>query len=187
MFGGEINKTVDRVLKISNLKSKQEPGAAGAGPHSWSSCGWRKVSERIDAPLNILEVHVLLFIIYIYSVCLTLYLCQVITYGNKLWPCMHMKGMVCIYRYTYEWILWYALCSIWKDSCGRAYKEINFTLLLEKSNTLEIIQFSCVEIYKKYKILKYERERKESGSGEKPMDYILYIHYIKQYKITLYL
>jgi hypothetical protein len=36
-----------------------------------------------------------------------------------------------------------------------------------------------VKIYIKYKILKYERERKESGSGERHMGYILYIHYIK--------
>jgi hypothetical protein len=34
VFGGGINKTVDQVLKISNLKSKQKPGAAGVEPHN---------------------------------------------------------------------------------------------------------------------------------------------------------
>ena len=36
-----------------------------------------------------------------------------------------------------------------------------------------------VEIYIKYKILKYKRERKESGSGERPEAYIrLHLFYI---------
>jgi hypothetical protein len=35
----------------------------------------------------------------------------------------------------------------------------------------------------KYKIRKYE---KESGSGKRRMNYILYIHYFKQYYITLF-